>query len=220
MSLRIQKQIIIHSLIILICLVYVISKWKAQTVLEDNASMSYQDTVENNLETYKEIPQEEEDTTDVEITTEVESEPQYPTFDDYDYAVNWNESEVYELAKIAECEGGNQNIQTRILIIMVILNRVQSDNFPNNIHDVIFEQCNGTYQFSPLAPSGSWWNTEPSEESYEAVTMCLEQIDNKCDNSEGALYFEAFETDEEAERSWHGCNLQLLYKSQNTRFYK
>ena len=187
----------IHILIILTCLVYVISKWEVPTVLEDKATMSYQGTVEDNLEIWEEIPQEEEDTTDVEITTEVESEPQYPTFD---YTVNWNESEVYELAKIAECEGGNQNIQTRILIIMVVLNRVQSDSFPDNIHDVIFEENKGTYQFSPLATDGSWWNTEPSEESYEAVAMCMEQINNGYDNSGGALYFEAFGTDEEAEK--------------------
>lgn len=203
----------IHILIILTCLVYVISKWEVPTVLEDKAPTSYQDTVEDNLEIWEEIPQEEEDTTEVEIATEVESEPQYPI-------INWNESEVYELAKIAECEGGNQNIQTRILIIMVVLNRVQSDSFPNNIHDVIFEESNGTYQFSPLAPDGSWWNTEPSEESYEAVDVCMEQINNGYDNSGGALYFEAFGTDEEAEKSWHGRNLQFLYKSQSTRFYK
>lgn len=212
-----RKQMMIHILIILTCLVYVISKWEVPTVLEDKSQMSYQDTVEDNLEVCEEIPQEEEDTTEVEITTEVESESQYPTFD---YIVNWNETEVYELAKIAECEGGNQNIQTRILIIMVVLNRVQSDSFPDNIHDVIFEESNGTYQFSPLAPDGSWWNTEPSEESYEAVAMCMEQIMNGCDNSGGALYFEAFGTDEEAEKSWHGHNLQFLYKSQSTRFYK
>lgn len=199
----------IHILIILTCLVYVISKWEVPTVLEDKAPTSYQGTVEK----CEEIPQDEEDTTDVETTTEVESEPQYPI-------VNWNESEVYELAKIAECEGGNQNIQTRILIIMVVFNRVQSDSFPDNIHDVIFEESNGTYQFSPLAPSGSWWNTEPSEESYEAVAECMEQINNGCDNSGGALYFEAFGTDEEAKKSWHGRNLQFLYKSQSVRFYK
>lgn len=197
----------IHILIILTCLVYVISKWEVPTVLEDKAPTSYQGTVEDNLEIWEEIPQEEED------TTEVESEPQYPI-------INWNESEVYELAKIAECEGGNQNIQTRILIIMVVLNRVQSDSFPDNIHDVIFEESNGTYQFSQLAPDGSWWNTEPSEESYEAVAVCMEQINNGYDNSGGALYFEAFGTDEEAEKSWHGRNLQFLYKSQSTRFYK
>lgn len=205
----------IHILIILTCLVYVISKWEVPTVLEDEdkAPTSYQGTVEDNLEIWKKIPQEEEDTTEVEIATEVESESQYPV-------INWNESEVYELAKIAECEGGNQNIQTRILIIMVVLNRVQNDSFPDNIHDVIFEESDGTYQFSPLAPSGSWWNTEPSEESYEAVAVCMEQINNGYDNSGGALYFEAFGTDEEAEKSWHGRNLQFLYKSQNTRFYK
>lgn len=204
---------IIHILIILTCLVYVISKWEVPTVLEDKAPTSNQGTVEDKSETEEEISQEEKDTTDVEIATEVESESQYPI-------VNWNESEVYELAKIAECEGGNQNIQTRILIIMVVFNRVQSDSFPDNIHDVIFEEHKGTYQFSPLAPDGSWWNTEPSEESYEAVAMCMEQINNGCDNSGGALYFEAFGTDEEAANSWHGRNLQLLYKSQSTRFYK
>lgn len=208
----------IHILIILICLIYVMSKWKALTVLEDNASTSYQDTVEDNNLFESSVNLEGSETEGSKVTTEVESEPQKPTVKKP--TVNWNKTEIYELAKIAECEGGNQNIQTRILIIMVVFNRVQSDNFPNNIHDVIFEENNGTYQFSPLAPDGSWWNTKPSKKSYKAVAKCMKQINNGCDDSKGALYFEAFGTDKEAKKSWHGRNLHLLYKSQSTRFYK
>lgn len=202
-------------------MLYVISKWKVPTeaVLEEEDS--YQGAVElKNIELVKSA-QEEQVTTDVEITADAESENEPQTQEtDSKIIINWSKSEIYELAKIAECEAGNQNIQTKILVIMVVYNRTQNSEFPDTIHDVIFEEHNGTYQFTPVQPSGNWWNKEPSDESYEAVSVCKEQLENGYDNSGGALYFESFKTDKESEQSWHGRNLQFLYKSQDVRFYK
>lgn len=210
----------VHFLIILISMLYVISKWEVPTtVLEEEEIIdSYQGTVQlNNLEIVKSA-QEEQDTTEVEIAVDTENETQTQELNKT--TIEWSEKEYYELAKIVECEAGNQNIQTKILVIMVVLNRVQSEEFPDTIHDVIFEEHDGIYQFTPLQKSGSWWYKEPSDDAYEAVSVCKEQLENGYDNSGGALYFESFKTDKESEQSWHGRNLQFLYKSQNMRFYK
>lgn len=200
-------------------MLYIISKWEVPmtTVLEEEETIdSYQGTVQsNNLELVKSV-QEEQDTTEVEIAVDTESETQAQN----KATIEWSEEEYYKLAKIAECEAGNQNIQTKILVIMVVLNRVQNEEFPDTIHDVIFEEHDDIYQFTPLQKSGSWWYKEPSDDAYEAVSACKEQLENGYDNSGGALYFESFETDKESEQSWHGRNLQFLYKSQDMRFYK
>lgn len=47
--------------------------------------------------------------------------------------------EAQELMKIAWCEAGNQGIEGQRYVMSVILNRVASEDFPNSIHDVIYQ---------------------------------------------------------------------------------
>ena len=61
------------------------------------------------------------------------------------YWCNWgefslNEEEFRLLCRTTYCEGGNQSSNTQTLIALTILNRVKSDIFPNNIHDVIYQE--------------------------------------------------------------------------------
>lgn len=141
---------------------------------------------------------------------EVESIEMYPEFE---YSKDWDANDSYLLAKIAMCEAGNQNTQTKTLVIMTILNRVWDDYFPDTIEEVIFQQSsNGVYQFSPIG-DGSWERNEPDEDCWEAVKIVME---SKYDYSGGALYFESCENED----NWHSRNLEFLYQSQTMRFYK
>ena len=141
---------------------------------------------------------------------EVESTETYPQFK---YSKDWDANDSYLLAKIAMCEAGNQNIQTKTLVIMTILNRVRDEYFPNTIEEVIFQQgSNGVYQFSPIG-DGSWEKNKPDEDCWEAVKIVME---SKYDYSGGALYFESCENED----NWHSRNLEFLYQSQAMRFYK
>lgn len=126
------------------------------------------------------------------------------------------ENEIYLLAKINECEAGNQNIETRMLVVLTVLNRVKSDKFPGTIEEVIKENHNGVYQFSPLVQGGSWYYTEPSDDAYKAVDLVTEELFNGVDASDGSLYFESC-SDED---NWHSRNLEYLYQSGDIRFYK
>jgi len=130
----------------------------------------------------------------------------------YRFSKDWGSDDTYLLAKIAECEGGNQSIECREKIIQTVLNRVWDPYFPNSIKDVIFQHNGDLYQFSPCMEGGLWWYTEPTEESYEAVENVMKKIE---DDSEGVLYFEACESD-----SWHSRSLEFLYQIDDTRFYK
>lgn len=80
------------------------------------------------------------------------------------------------LAICVEAEAGNQDLYGKRLVVDVILNRVDFYRFPDDIESVITQK----YQFS------TYWNgamqeiQEPSDETYEAVRMELEQrTDNK-----------------------------------------
>ena len=93
----------------------------------------------------------------------------------HEYTEEDMECELYDdslelLAICVEAEAGNQDLKGKRLVVDVILNRVDSDRFPNDIESVITQ----VGQFS------SYWDGhmdavyEPSEETFEAVKMELE----------------------------------------------
>ena len=149
------------------------------------------------------------------VTQEVqETESPYPRFT---YSKDWDGEDSYLLAKIAECEAGNQSVETRAMVILAVLNRVWSPSFPDSIEEVITQERNSVYQFSPVMPDGSWWRLEPSEKSWEAVDLVMSM---EYDTSEGCLYFESFSTEEEMLNSWHHKALEYLFQMEDMRFYK
>lgn len=78
---------------------------------------------------------------------------------------------VYWLSRIIESEASGEPFKGKVAVGEVILNRVKSEDFPNTIWGVIFEKCNGVYQFEPVQ-NGTIYNT-PSEESIEAAKTAL-----------------------------------------------
>lgn len=152
-----------------------------------------------------------EDTKEAQLTIE-----QYPAFT---HSRDWSENDQYLLAKLAMCEAGTQNMQTKCLVILTVYNRLYDDRFPDTVEEIIFQHDGGVYQYSPCALGGSWYSTEcePDQECYDAVKQVMEE---QYDYSGGALFFEAFATEEQAANSWHGRCLTYLYQSQDVRFYK
>jgi hypothetical protein len=61
---------------------------------------------------------------------------------------------LYWLKQITEAEAGGESYEGKVAVAAVILNRVASPDWPNTIHEVIFQvvDVNGTsyYQFSPV----------------------------------------------------------------------
>ena len=129
------------------------------------------------------------------------------------YDRNWSDEERYLLAKIAMAEAEGESIETKVLVILVVLNRVCSEKsyFPDTIKEVIFQNSNGVYQFAPIS-NGRWDRVEPNTECWEAVEI-VSQLEY--DVSNGALYFEACSGE-----SWHSRNLEFICQSDHTRFYK
>lgn len=87
---------------------------------------------------------------------------------------NYNSGEVYWLARIIEAEAGGESYQGKVAVGNVILNRVNSKDFPNTIYNVIFEYYGNIPQFSPVA-DGTIYNT-PSEESINAAKDALNGV--------------------------------------------
>lgn len=153
-----------------------------------------------------------EEVTDCTVTDSQQDLGQIVVYQSRDYEY-LKEEEVYLLAKLVQCEAGDQDILTKQLVVLSVLNRVNDDKFPDSVEKVIRENSNGVYQFSPLASGGSWYHTEPSEEAYLAV---ISVSGFGYDFSDGVLYFESCQN----ENNWHKRNLEFLYKSGDLRFYK
>lgn len=198
-----NKSLIWHAiLIVIIMLITLCNTPKVINEKEDTlkASESYNDktTVSYvpNAVTFE--PQEKEESSKVKANC-------YPEFT---YSKDWSEEETYLLAKIAMAEAEGCNTQTKALIIMCVLNRVESNEFPDTIKEVIFQKN----QFSPV-DDGRWDRVEPNKDCYRAVRIVAEA---KYDYSDGATYFESCTN----ENNWHSRNLEFLYKSEGMRFYK
>ena len=121
---------------------------------------------------------------------------------------DWDADDSYLLAKIAMAEAEGEDIEGKAYVIMVILNRMLSDEFPDTIEDVIFQDN----QFSPVS-NGRFYNIEPNDDCWNALDMI--QVD-KWDKSQGALYFESCESED----NWHSRNLEYLFTHGKHRFYK
>jgi N-acetylmuramoyl-L-alanine amidase len=83
------------------------------------------------------------------------------------------------LEKIVTAEAKGESLQGKVAVAEVILNRVESEKFPNTVQGVVYQKN----QFSPVMDGSI--NNEPTEESKEAVRIALEGS-NK---TNGALYF-------------------------------
>lgn len=143
------------------------------------------------------------------VTEPAESETMtYDMYPEFTYSKDWGADDAYLLAKIAMAEAEGESIQGKTLVILVVLNRVWSADFPNSIHDVIFQEN----QFEPIV-NGRWDKVEPDADCWEAVYI-VETA--RYDYSGGALYFESVNSDS----TWHSRNLEFLYQVGNHKFYK
>lgn len=198
------KNMIWHIIIITIIMIIALCNMPRVVIAEKEDTSKVSESYSNktttpyvsNLVTFE--PQTEEESSEVEVDY-------YPEFT---YSKDWSAEESYLLAKIAMAEAEGCNTQTKTLIIMCVLNRVWSDEFPDTIEEVIFQEN----QFSPI-DNGRWDRVEPNEDCYEAVKVVMEA---KYDYSGGATYFENC-ADED---NWHSRNLEFLYESEGIRFYK
>ncbi len=78
-------------------------------------------------------------------------------------------AELEVLAKCVEAEAGNQSIDVKRAVVSVILNRVDDDDWPDTISEVIADP----YEFA------TYWNgrmdeVTPSTSTYEAIALEME----------------------------------------------
>ncbi len=131
------------------------------------------------------------------------------------FSIRITDTEISMLERIVQAEAGGEDMTGKILIANVILNRVADEHFPDNIEDVIFQNKNGEYQFSPVDDE-RYWKVKVSGKTKEAVQRALDGEDY----SEGALYFIARKRTSSGSAAWFDNNLDWLFKHGGHEFYK
>lgn len=122
-------------------------------------------------------------------------------------SMEFNPEECYLLAKIAMAEAEGEDLIGKALVIRTVLNRMCSEEFPDTIEEVLYQEG----QFTPVG-NGRFDRVEPDEECYAALAM----VQNGWDESQGALYFEKAAE----ESTWHSRNLKELVTYGNQIFYE
>lgn len=72
------------------------------------------------------------------------------------------------LQKLVEAEAGGESMEGKIAVVNVVMNRVKSNKYPNNIRAVIYQKN----QFQPVS-TGVIYQKTPSAETKEAVRRAL-----------------------------------------------
>lgn len=89
-----------------------------------------------------------------------------PSKEDIEEEIMLGEMEL--IAQLVQAEAGNQDLMGMRYVVDVVLNRVDSEDFPNSVEEVIFQKN----AFSVMDDGGfdrAAWNM--SEEAYEAVKL-------------------------------------------------
>lgn len=118
----------------------------------------------------------------------------------------FDENDEYVLLQIAMAEAGDQDIEGKALVMNVIMNRTQDEEFPGTVEEVVMQPG----QFEPVE-NGSFYEVTPDWECVEA----LEMVASGWDRSRGATYFE-----ESYAGSWQSVNLEKLFVHGCHTFYK
>ena len=170
--------------------------------------------IDTRFDFMSETPIEARETTEgIQIYTEVNKTQQKPPHEAREaypsevttQEVNLSEGDKYLLAKIIMAEAESESLTGQALVGRVVLNRVESADFPDTVRDVIFQEG----QFTPIS-NGRFDAVEPDDSCKAAVHL----ISTGWDESQGATYLSTHETD------WHRERLTFLFEKGAHRFYK
>lgn len=131
-----------------------------------------------------------------------------------DYRMLLDEEELDILLRIVEAEAGCEDEEGKLLVANVVLNRVESEDFPDTVSEVVFQKEKGVTQFSPVS-NGKIWTVKVSDETVDAVERALKGEDI----SDGALYFAARKYADDERMKWFDDNLVFLFEHGGHEFF-
>ena len=122
----------------------------------------------------------------------------------------YNAVDFYWLSRIISAESRGEPLEGQIAVGNVVRERVENEDFPDTIPDVVFQQADGIVQFEPVE-NGTVY-LDPAEQSVEAAKRTLAGEKTP----EGAMFFYAPAL---SEGVWINANRTYLTTIGCHRFY-
>lgn len=194
---------------------------EAETAVEGTIENKTEETVEaENTESTEpeteEVPVSGENNEAESLTEEEkmdldhEGEPEEDE-EDADEVIALSDKEYNVLLRIVQAEAGGCDEKGRVLVANVILNRVESDEFPDTVSGVVYQKS----QFSPVI-DGSINTCKVTRKTIDAVDRALQGEDY----SDGALYFMNRSRSSSKNVHWFDTKLDYLFKHGEHEFFK
>lgn len=148
------------------------------------------------IEASKEKEVEVIETQELRTLTKEDYEKLYTLKDDVrktdDRIVELSQSDAWLLMQIARSEGG-KTLQGQLWVMGVLLNRINSEDFPNTLYEVVSQD--NPIQFE-VYKTGKYKEAELEPSSHLALAM----IEKGINPTNGAIWFEATSN---SDYSWH-----------------
>lgn len=110
-----------------------------------------------------------------------ENHDKFPTL--YNEEIDASEEDKELMARLVSAEAKGEPYEGKVAVAEVIINRVEHEDFPDTVKEVVYEQVSGTYAFSPV--QNGEINKPADEESVEAVEEAMEDTETDTE----AIYF-------------------------------
>lgn len=124
-----------------------------------------------------------------------------------DMMLDLSAHEIEVLERIVEAEATGMTVYGKMLVANVVINRVNSKYFANDVESVVTQKIGGSYQFAPIR-DGRYYSVSITDTTREAVARVLDGEDY----SEGALYFFERSATSKSKATWFDKNLKFLFK--------
>lgn len=143
--------------------------------------------------------------TDSDLSRLYSCKPDYRLTNTQIIQLTYDEAQM--LMEVSRAEGG-PTLLGQLWTMRTIINRVQSNDFPDNVIDVVTEE--GEFE---VVWTGKYKDAEINVNTHIALAM----IEQGWNMTEGALFFEASSN---TENSWHAKNLTFIKEVEGNRYYK
>lgn len=196
----------------------IMDQTEAETETAEEVTAADENTEDAEPETEEVLASEEPDEERNALGLTQEEMEKLPGYETEPEVVEANEEEIVlsdkeynVLLRIVQAESGGCDEMGQILVANVILNRVESDEFPDTVSEVVYQKR----QFSPVM-DGSINTCKVSQQTIDAVDRALQGEDY----SEGALYFMNRSGSSSRNSRWFDNNLDYLFKHGDHEFFK
>ena len=132
----------------------------------------------------------------------------------YDTVITMTEYEY--LCRLVQAESGNMDEMSRRYVASSIMNRLIDANFPNDLVSIVTQNNGRTWQYSPVAPGGTYWTCSVSD----ATRSSVEHVLQNGDIANGATYFVAKAATTGAKAAWFDNNLTHIFYHAGHDYYK